>query len=157
MKNKRIMIILIPIFLLTLTIYIYPKLTDNLSAEQVVKKYYEYANKKDIDKLNLLMINSLNFNQSELNDIEHIKLLKIKDESEYPDKNSFIHNVKKGFLQNGLGKELKPFDTKVFYVKYEVQYKNTDPRPLESGMHDVYFTVIQQKKHSPWLIAEIGY
>ncbi|WP_373899750.1 hypothetical protein ACER0A_000680 [Haloimpatiens sp. FM7315] len=37
MKNKKIIIIVLSIFLLVFTIYVYQKVTNNLSAEQVVK------------------------------------------------------------------------------------------------------------------------
>ncbi|KUO70677.1 MAG: hypothetical protein APF77_02520 [Clostridia bacterium BRH_c25] len=121
----------------------------NASPEQVISNYFESRNSKDITKAEQYLIkgnqNKINWN---IENQEYIKIIDIEDAE-----NSAF---KKGYLENGGGKYLKPAEAKCFLVEYEVQYKNQKVEPLESGKHRAYYVLIKENANSPWKIADWG-
>lgn len=127
-----------------------PKSTSaNLAAsENVVKEHFKWWNEKNINKLNTTMTEGNKSISWNLENIDYVKIISIKED--------LSSNVKKGYMENGNGKYLKPQEVKVFAVQYEIKLKDDNKGPISSGKHIQYYIVIKQSKNSPWLIDEIG-
>ena len=124
------------------------KSTNLVQAENVVKEHFKWWNEKNENKLKSTMTKDNSDISWELENVDYVKLISVRED--------LSSNVKKGYMENGNGKYIKPNDVKVFTVQYEIKLKDNNKGPLSSGKHNQYYVVIKQNKNSSWLIDEIG-
>lgn len=115
--------------------------TDTKNASIVVKKYFKCMAEENVNEELSLLTSDFKKNHSvgKDSDIKSIKLISIKEASD---------NYKEDYSD----KE----NTKIFIVKFDIQFKDDNKSVVESGVTKWTVTVIRKDKTSPWLIADVG-
>lgn len=113
-----------------------------LSPEEVIQKYYNAYNNKNIIALRSTETENL---KSGFNDINHEKIDIIKIDEKVNEKQSYIQ-YGRGAINNISEDRVKV---------YKVSYKNIGDE--EQNELWIKFTLIKETEDGPWLIDDIGY
>ena len=120
--------------------------SNSLSAEAVLKEHFKSLNEKNIQKLNKTMTKGHEDINWQFDNLDSVKLIEIKED--------LTGTVKNGYMNNGNGKYINPFDVKVFAVKFELKLKDENIGPRTSGQYEDFFIIIKQDKNAQWLIDD---
>jgi len=147
-KNDQIiaLLILVPMLIFTFFVTIKSEGFEPVDdAQQIVHEYFYFKNEKDLSSLTKLLINQDDVTEleSQLNYIEKISLIYIKEE-----KNESILNAYLKY-NNYLNKE----NLKIYKVNYEVSYNNKSSNyKYKNGIYESWFFLTRKNTNSKWLI-----
>ena len=111
-------------------------------AEKVVRAFFESL--KNNDKLRIdSYVTHGNKGVWSRHETKYVKVLSIKEDD----------LAKKSYLKYGRGEILKPFDVKAFSIFFLM---SCDDPSMDNIWYDWHFTVIKERKDSPWLIDAWG-
>ena len=122
----------------------------SIEAEDVIRNSFKYKNEHNLDKLLECYTDrnkNSNFRLDNLEYIEIIDLKQVTDESQY--RNSIIR------IRSGEN-NLKIKAIKIYYVKFNIKYKDDTIEPINSGETMNEFTLIKLKNSDKWLINDVG-
>jgi len=105
----------------------------NISAEQVIKEHFRYWNDKNIAELEKTMTQERKGISWELNKLEYVKLISIKEKKLIEQKNR-----------------------KEFEVEFEVKFKNGSGSGLSDGKYTWSYMLKKETENSTWLIYDWG-
>lgn len=112
---------------------------DTKAAADVVKKYFIYENDQNVTMLSTVLTEKYKLEDKKDPNFKSIKLLRIKVAD-----NTYKESYK--------DKE----NTKIFLVKFDIQFKDDTKAVTDNGSYWWTFTVVRKNVNSPWLISGFG-
>lgn len=112
-----------------------------MSAEETVKKYFEYESEKDINGMNSLLTDRKKLDQNAVADVESVRIISCKERSEESD-------WYEPWYEN-------PYAHTCVDVTYEIVFKDGSMEG-QSGTYTWQYYLIKESENSDWLIAEYG-
>lgn len=160
--NKRILSLLL-CFSIFLSGFVFLSQKDKksqmsyLNPKQVIEKYFEYYNHKDLKKMNSLATKNHQFSSSTLKNLEYIKIIHIKEVADQEQKEIYLRSRHKNKIINFEKEKLDLKNIAIFMVTFEVKYSKNVFTSNDSGRYGYNYTLIRKDKNSPWLIDSAGY
>lgn len=123
--------------------------SDTNAAIKVVKRYFNYTNKGNINAVMNLLSGPFADKKSveyDINNTRFVKLLYIKEAPE----------LISGYMSNGLGAIENPYEVRSFKIIFLKIYKNGKLSPVKSGIRNIYIYVTKKSKNAQWRITDMG-
>jgi uncharacterized protein YchJ len=111
--------------------------TANPSAEQVVRDYFTYWNAKDLPRLEKTLAPARQGISWELDKLEYVKLISIKEINSSDNQSSDVNNKK-------------------FNVEFDIKFKDGYGSGLTDGIWKWNYLLQRADPSSPWLIYDWG-
>lgn len=158
MKNKKHILVDV-IILITFAVVVFWYTHNGSSAEQVIRNHFKWWNEKSQVKTDCTVIKSLRGAQYDFDKIEYVKLKKIVEDKQVEDKQVEDKQIEENkiYFETAAGKKQKYYDSKVFFVTFEIKHKPGMEWKLNDGEHEWKYILVKKKRYSPWLIADYGH
>jgi len=130
-----------------------------LKPKQVIKAFFKYYNKKNLNGMNTLTIEKYHFSESfwEFDNLEYIKVIHITEDTNEANKEIYLRQMKKSQIIDMEKEKAELENVAIFKVDFVVKYKKDGVGPSDSGRDRYDYILIRKDKDSPWLIASFGH
>ncbi|MDT8718501.1 DUF4829 domain-containing protein [Clostridium sp. 19966] len=150
-KNHALKIGIILIVFSLIYVFINMYLNSKKTPENTIRIFYKYMNEKNSSQINKYTYGNFNISKSQLDNLENIEIISIKESDE--------NTLKSGYLQEHKDTKLLKEDIKVLLVKYHAKYKDDSKEPIPSGEFSTNYLLIRVSDGSSfsWKISESGW